>query len=478
MIFVAEPGETTPADSAARSILSRFMQRAFRRAVEPEEVDRYLSPYRDAVANGLAFEPAVMNSLQAVMISPHFLFRLERPSTAPQHQPVSEYELATRLSYFLWSSMPDETLVELAANGKLRDTAVLREQVARMMSVEIGNFRRSGIAKVGALAENFMGQWLGTRELGREFNPDKDVFPNYDYELEYSMRWEPIYFFEHMLRQNRPLLDLLDARYTFVTRELMRHYGIGDEVKISGFGQMTYFELPEGIERGGVLSMAAVLTVSSYPHRTSPVLRGKWILERMLGTTAPPPPPDVPELPEDKESVAGKTLRERLELHRRDATCAACHNRLDPLGFGLENYDAIGRWRTTDAAKPIDARGELPGARSFNGPRELKQILLERKDDFIRMLTQQMLSYALGRGIVESDYGTIEKIVQRLRENEYKTQELVLGIVESVPFRYKPGMDVSGEAAENAAAGPKPTAATANEADAAGGNAASPRDKR
>jgi hypothetical protein len=185
--------------------------------------------------------------------------------------------------------------------------------------------------------------------------------------------------------------------------------------------------------------MASVLTVSSYPHRTSPVLRGKWILERLLGAPSPPPPPNVPELSEDKTVAAGKTLRERLEHHRQDPTCASCHNRLDPLGFGLENYDAIGRWRTTDAGKPVDTRGELPNGQTFNGPQDLKRILLDRKDDFVRLLTQQLLSYALGRGLVETDYAAVEKIVERLRENEYKTQELLLGIVESVPFRYLPG---------------------------------------
>jgi hypothetical protein len=236
----------------------------------------------------------------------------------------------------------------------------------------------------------------------------------------------------------------------------MRHYGIGEDVPISGFGQMQFLNLPEGTERGGVLTMASVLTVSSYPHRTSPVLRGKWILEKMLGTPPPPPPPNVPELSEEKEAIAGKTLRERLEVHRRDAACAVCHNRLDPLGFGLENYDAIGRWRTTDAGKPIDSKGELPNGITFNGPRELKKILLDRKDDFVRMLTQQMLGYALGRGLVETDYATVEKIAARLRENEYKTQELILGIVESVPFRYKAGTEAV------AAAGDKPAAADAD----------------
>jgi hypothetical protein len=438
-VFVATPDDNTSAEEAAGLILRSVMHRAFRRPVASDEVQRYLQPFRDAVARDESFDQAVMHALQGVLISPHFLFRLERPNESPQAKPVDDFELATRLSYFLWSSLPDDELLKLAAKGKLRERTVLREQALRMLDERIGNFDRgSEFTKARALAENFIGQWLGTRELGGEFVPDKDVFPKYDYELGFAMRHEPVYLFEHMLVENRPLLDLLDCDYTFLTRELAAHYGIKD-APIQRFGELEYVKLPDESDRGGVLTMAAVLTVSSYPHRTSPVLRGKWILEKLLGTPPPPPLPDVPPLPESGENAAGKTLRERLEVHRRDAVCASCHSRMDPLGFGLEHYDAIGRLRSEDSGKPIDPTGTLPGGATFSGAQELKRILRERKDDFVRLVTGQMLSYALGRGLVDSDYATIEQVVTRLEEHDYRAQELILGIVESVPFRYKPG---------------------------------------
>lgn len=438
-VFVASPGEHLPADEAARLILRKFMRRAFRRPVAEDEVQRYLQAYRDALAREESFELAVLSALQGVLVSPHFLFRIERPNESPDMRPVGDYELATRLSYFLWSSLPDDELLQLAAKGKLRERTVLREQALRMLDERIGNFGRgSEFPKSRALAENFIGQWLGTRDLGGEFLPDKEVFPDYDYELGFAMRHEPVYLFEYMLTEDRPLLDLLDSDYTFLTRELARHYGIKD-APLQQFGELEYVKLPDDSDRGGVLTMAAVLTVSSYPHRTSPVLRGKWVLEKLLGSPPPPPPPDVPPLAEDRESTEGKSLRERLEIHRRDAECASCHNRMDPLGFGLENYDAIGRWRSEDAGRPIDPKGELPGGVAFSGPGDLKRILLERKEDFTRLVTSQMLSYALGRGLVDSDYTTVEEIVVRLEERDYRTQELILGIVESVPFRYRAG---------------------------------------
>jgi hypothetical protein len=416
------------------------MHRAFRRPVDQADLQRYMRPFLQATARDETFEDAVMYALQGVLISPQFLFRLEQPNHSSREKPLNDYELATRLSYFLWSSMPDERLMQLASRGKLHERTVLREQALRMLDERIGNFGRgSEFTKARALAENFMGQWLGTRELGSELAPDKNVFPEYDYELEFAMRHEPVYLLEHMLVNNRPLLDLLDCDYTYATRQLARHYGIPD-AEIRRFGQMEYVDLPKDSDRGGILTMGAVLTVSSYPHRTSPVLRGKWILEKLLGTPPAPPPPDVPQLSEQKEDVAGKTLRQRLEIHRQDATCAACHDRLDPLGFGLENYDAIGRWRTEEGGIPVDPRGTLPGGESFSGPQELKQVMLDRKQDFVRMLTRQMLSYALGRGLVESDFATVQNIVERLERNDYRTQQLILGIVESVPFRYQSGV--------------------------------------
>jgi hypothetical protein len=435
-------------DAAARAVLGRFMRRAFRRPVTAEELDNYLRPYRAAFDAGGRFEPALMRSLEAVLVSPHFLFLVEQPNRSPQPRRISDYELATRLSYFLWSSMPDDELLDLAARGKLGERTILRHQVLRMLNSRTGNFDRgSEYTKARALAENFMGQWLGTRELGNEFVPDGETFPSYDEQLEFAMREEPVYLLEHMLLENRPILDLLDSNYTFLTRELARHYGMKD-APLRRFGQMEFVELPDDSDRGGVLTMASVLAVSSYPHRTSPVLRGKWVLEKLLGTPPAPPPPDVPELSQKPEDVAGKTLRERLEIHRQNASCASCHDRLDPLGFGLENYDAIGRWRDEDADKPVDARGTLPSGRSFAGPGELKQILLERKTDFARVLTGRMLSYALGRGLLDSDLATVERIVARLEANDYRIHELILGIVESVPYQYQSPANGSSQSTE------------------------------
>jgi hypothetical protein len=446
LVFGDESDESTEGERAAGragSILKQFMHRAFRRPIDAADVQHYLGPYRDARERGEPFQQAIMRSLEAVLISPHFLFLIERPNDTGDVRRLNDYELASRLSYFLWSSMPDEQLMRLAERGKLSERTVLRDQTLRMLNSRTGNFDRgSEYTKARALAENFIGQWLGTRELGSEFVPDKETFPSYGEELEFAMREEPIYVFEHMMLENRPILDLIRCNYTYLTRELARHYRLKD-APLRRFGQMEFVELPEASDRGGVLTMAAVLTVSSYPHRTSPVLRGKWVLERLLGTPPAPPPPDVPELSQKPEDVTGKTLRQRLEIHRQNTSCAACHDRLDPLGFGLENYDAIGRWRTEDAGQPIDSRGTLPSGQSFAGPAELKKILLERKDDFARVMARQMLSYALGRGLMESDLATVERIVARLRANDYRTQELILGIVESVPFQYQAGSQLT-----------------------------------
>ena len=434
LLLIATPDDDTSPECAARTVLKRFATRAYRRPVDETELDRLLQLFKQARERGEPFESAIFYSMQAVLISPHFLFLVEQPAEGSEPQPLSDYELASRLSYFLWSSMPDDELFELAERGKLHDCDVLRKQVVRMLKDE----------KSRGIAEHFVGQWLGTRALGSEHKPDGALFPRYDHELETSLREEPIMVFQEILSENRSLLELLDADYTYVNRDLARHYRIEDHAeqnaKIDLNQQLQRVPLPEDDPRGGVITMAGVLTVSSYPERTSPVLRGKWVLESLLGSPPPPPPPDAGELSEEEEDVAGKTLRERLEIHRRSEQCASCHERMDPIGFGLENFDAIGRWRTEEAGKEIDASGELPGGVSFSGPRELKQVLLNRKDDFVRHLATRMLSYALGRGLVNQDYCTIDKAVDSLQKNEYRAQELVWEIVWSVPFRYRGGI--------------------------------------
>jgi hypothetical protein len=291
--------------------------------------------------------------------------------------------------------------------------------------------------KLTEFASRFTEQWLGTRELGRDIKPDPKLFPEYyDAELQSAFRYEPILFFQEVIASDLSLLNLLDSKFTFVNNVLNRFYGLNIQ-KLRQ--QPVMRELPEGSHRGGLLGMSAILAVSSYANRTSPVLRGKWVLDAILGTPPPPPPPDVPELAEVHEGEAPKTLRERLEQHRQNPACASCHARIDPIGFGLENYDVLGRWRTEDAGKPIDAKGELPDGTKFDGPSELKQILLDRKDLFIRNLTSKMLGYALGRGLTLEDSCTVNEIVAALEKNDYKAHTLIEGIVLSTPFRYQPG---------------------------------------
>jgi hypothetical protein len=353
---------------------------------------------------------------------------------------ISQHEMASRLSYFLWASMPDEELLRLADQGRLHDEAVLAEQVKRMLRSDIDRRGLRRGAKVRDFAASFTDQWLGTRALGREFQPDPSVAQQYDSELEGGMKYEPILFFEDLLSDNRSLLNLIDSDFTYVNSRLARHYRIKGEFR----EQPKRVELPEDSVRGGLLGMSAVLAVSSYPHRTSPVLRGKWILETLLGTPPPPPPPGVPDLDATASENTSRSLRERLEQHRSDPACASCHASLDPLGFGLENFDVLGRWRDDVEGVPIDATGQLPDGSSFEGPEALRQLLLQRKDGFIRHLTAKMLGYALARGLTNEENCVVETISEAVRKENYKAQTLVLEIAKSVPFRYKQGRDPKG----------------------------------
>ena len=417
------------------------MPRAFRRRTNDEEIGEFVDLFDLAYAQEPAFNEALQFALTAVLVSPNFLFIVEEPNLASEPVRLGDYELATRLSYFLWATTPDEELLRLADQGRLNDDQVLTEQVVRMLgggasSDDRGRRGRRSSLKVREFSQSFVEQWLGTRALGREFKPDPSV-GKYDSELEGGMKYEPVFFLEEILTQNRSLVELLDSDYTYANRRLARHYGIRGEFR----EQPRRTELPEDSHRGGLLGMASVLAVSSYPHRTSPVLRGKWILETLLGDPPPPPPPNVPALDEQAGGTEPKSLRERLELHRQQQTCAACHDRMDPLGFGLENYDVLGRWREEESGQPIDVRGQLPDGTEFDGPRQLKQALLVRKKQFVRHLTAKMLGYALGRGLSNEDHGTVDDIVDRLEANDYSSHTLVLGIVRSVPFRYKSGTD-------------------------------------
>jgi hypothetical protein len=430
-LFVATPDDKTPAEAAARRVLERFALRAYRRPARAAEVDRLVALFKKEHARGQPFDEAILYALQAVLISPHFLFRVEEPATSDQPKRLTDYELATRLSYFLWNSMPDDRLFELAAAGKLQDEETLKAEMKRLLKDR----------KARGLAESFAGQWLETRRLGAEVKPDRKLFPRYTDELESAMREEPTLFLLEILADNRSLLELLDADFTYADQALARHYGVPPP---PGFGQPRRVSLPKDSHRGGVLTMAAVLTVSSYPHRTSPVLRGKWVLEALLGTPPRPPPPDVPALPEGQKQAEDKTLRERLLAHRASPACAACHDRIDPLGFGLENYDAVGRWRETDAGRPVDASGVLPDGTRFDGPEGLRKALLARKDDFLRHLAAKMLGYALGRGLVSDDYRVVDRAVENLKRNDYHSHALLWEIINSAPFRYRPGVTKKG----------------------------------
>ncbi|MBY0504847.1 MAG: DUF1592 domain-containing protein [Bryobacteraceae bacterium] len=421
-----EPSAKLSAEDAAHDVIVHFLPRAFRRPATPDEVERYLGVFRRQKGS---FDSRIAYTLQGILLSPHFLFRFEDPS--PIARPVPDYALASRLSYFLWGSMPDDTLFSLAAQGKLSDPAVLREQAVRLLKDQ----------KSRDFAENFVEQWLGTRELGRDIKPDAKLYPAfYDAEIQSGMRYEPILFFQELLSENLSLLNLLDSDFTFLTNKLQKHYGIKLEEKLRQ--QPKRVQLPPDTHRGGLLGMAAVLAVSSYPNRTSPVLRGKWILDAMLGTPSPPPPPNVPPLP----AHAGETpttLRARLLLHRQNPTCASCHNRLDPLGFALENYDVLGLWRTTDNGLPLDTAGELPDGTRFTGPEGLKQTLLARQDLFLRNLTTKLLGFALGRGLNREDACAVDQILGEVARDGYRGQTLIHSIVASVPFRQQPATAVT-----------------------------------
>jgi mono/diheme cytochrome c family protein len=404
----------------ARELLARFAGRAFRRPATDEEVERLVAFVTRAEQDGDRFERGIQLAVQAILISPQFLFRVELDPTGEASEaarPLNDYELAARLSYFLWSSMPDEELFGLARQGTLHADATLEAQARRMLEDP----------KARALVEDFAGQWLQIRNL-KTVTPDRTRFPAFDEPLRAAMLQETELFFETIVREDRGILDLLDADDTFLNERLARHYGIAG-VKGDQFRRVTL----KDHRRGGVLTQASVLTVTSNPTRTSPVKRGKWILEQILGAPPPPPPPDVPELKD--ETQRAESLRQRMEQHRANPSCASCHARMDPLGFGLENYDAVGAWRDRDDSFPIDASGTLPSGQSFRGPGQLKEILKARRAEFARCLTEKLLTYALGRGLDLQDRCVVDRIVTDLARQQYRFSRLVLGIVRSDPFR-------------------------------------------
>ncbi len=409
------PGAHTK--SCSRQILAPLAREAWRRPVSAVEMDGLLTLVGREQSRTGSFELAMRAGVEAVLVSPHFLFRVERDHGSGVRQ-LDSYELAARLSYFLWGSLPDAELSKLADEGKV--ALNLRAQAVRMLADP----------KSQRFVESFAGQWLQLRNLSI-VQPDAKLFPAFNGELAGDMRTESEMFFAAMLKENRPLPEFLDAKFTFLNDWLAKHYGIAG-IEGPEFRQV---EL-QGGQRGGILGHASVLTVSSYPTRTSPVIRGKWVLENLLNQPPPPPPPNVPPL-EEKPGPAAGTMRQRLEAHRANAVCAGCHSRMDPLGFGLENYDAIGRWREQEGGAPVDASGVLPNGAKFGSPAELKSILVGQKDVFVDALSEKILTYATGRGMEARDRAAVKKLADHVRENGYRFQALILGAVESDAFRLR-----------------------------------------
>jgi mono/diheme cytochrome c family protein len=423
-IFVCHPAKASEEEPCARRILSTFARRAYRRPPTEAEVDMAMKFYKDARTDG-AFETGIEMALRALLVSPEFLFQIEQePANTPPNTVyrLSDLEIASRLSFFLWSSIPDDQLLDLAIAGKLKDPAVLAQQVRRMLADP----------RSEALVNSFADQWLYLRNLASTI-PDSRLFPDFDDNLRESMRRETQLFFESVMREDRNVLDLLNAKYTFVNERLAKHYGIpnvyGSQFRRVSFGDDSV--------RGGLLSQGSILTVTSYPDRTSPVIRGKWILTNIVGAPPPPPPPNVPPLKENASSGKILTMRERMAQHRANQPCAGCHKLMDPVGFMLENFDAVGRFRTAADGATVDASGNLPDGVSFVGEPGLQKAVMNRPELFVSTTTEKLLTYALGRGLDYYDAPAVRKIVREAHNSDYRFSSLVIGIVNSTPFQMR-----------------------------------------
>ena len=422
------PGsDSRPAEqSAAREILGKLTRRAFRRPIGDEDLRKPMEFFDQGCAEGAGFEAGIENAIAAILVSPGFLFRIEEdpagvaPNTAYR---VSDFELASRLSFFLWSSLPDDALLDAAERGELRHPPQLEQQVRRMLADP----------KARNLATNFAGQWLQLRKLD-EITPDLRRFIDFDDNLRQAFRQETELFVESVVREDRPITELLDADYTFLNERLAKHYGI-PHVYGSHFRRVSFAPDPRR-QRGGLLRQGSILTVTSYATRTSPVIRGHWILANLAGAPPPPPPPNVPSL-DDNNVAASLPIRERLAAHRKNPSCAGCHDVMDPVGFALENFDAIGRWRTSEEHRPIDASGGLPDGSTFQDVAGLERALLARPELFAETLSEKLLIFALGRGVEYYDAPAVREIVRRARADHYRFSALMLGIVNSTPFQMR-----------------------------------------
>ena len=423
-ILVCKPTGPGDEEPCARKIFATLIRRAYRRAVTDADLAAPLKFYRQARAAG-SFDEGIDMGLRAVLVSPEFLFRIEPdPKSVPPGTvyKISDIELASRLSFFLWSSIPDDELLDLAIQNKLRAPGVLEKQVRRMLADE----------RSRTLVTNFADQWLYLRNLASA-NPDMRIFPGFDDNLRQAFRRETELFLGDIFRQDRSVLDLLSAKYTYLNERLAKHYGIPN---VYG-ARFRRVDLDENSHRGGLLRQGSILTVTSYADRTSPVIRGKWILGNLMGVAPPPPPNGVPKLTEVHGVEQPVSMRERMSQHRADPVCAGCHKLMDPAGFAMENYDAVGRWRTHENGKPIDASGGLPDGSSFSGVDGLQKALMNRPEAFVGTMTEKLMTYSLGRGVTYADAPAVRKIVRDSRENGYHFSSLVLGIVNSAPFQMR-----------------------------------------
>jgi mono/diheme cytochrome c family protein len=420
-IFVCRPSPAATDQACAREILSRLARSAYRRPATEQQLQTLLSFYKAGRSEG-SFETGIQFGLERLLADPNFLFRIERDPAKSSNgiYRLTDLELASRLSSFLWSSIPDDELLDVATRGRLSQPSVLEQQVRRLLA--------DGRSKK-TLVTNFAAQWLQLRNL-RDVTPDPDVFPEFDENLRWAFERETELFLESTLREDRSVVELLSANYTFVNEQLARHYGIPN-VYGNHFRRVTF---NSDDPRGGLLGAGSVLTVTSYPERTSPVLRGKWLLQNVVGASPPQPPPNVPALPDRGEGGKAASVRERLERHRKNPVCASCHAPMDPLGFALENFDAIGKWRTSEAADEIDASAEMPSGARFDGPLGLKALLLSQREHFVGTVTEKLLAFALSRGLEHYDRPAVRKIVRDTASSDHRWSAIIVAIVKSTPF--------------------------------------------
>jgi mono/diheme cytochrome c family protein len=440
-IFVCKPASAAEESACADRILTTLARRAYRRPVTAADVAAPLAFYTQTRQNGGTFDAGIRVGVARILSSPSFLYRMERDPAgvrAGAAHPVSDIELASRLSFFLWSSIPDQRLLNIAAAGRLREPGVLEAQVRRMISDE----------RADALVSNFTGQWLQLRNLESRVTPDLLQFPDFDDNIRKAFRRETELFFAYVLRENRSAMELLSADYTFVNERLAKHYGI-EGVYGTRFRKVTLTDP----NRRGLLGQGSVLALTSVATRTSPVLRGKYILSTFLNTPPPPPPPNVPTLEESSKgaATAPKTVRQQMELHRSNPVCASCHRIIDPVGFALENFNPVGQWRATMAdGAPIDAAGVLADGSKVDSPKALRDVILSRPDAFATILTERMLTYALGRGVEPGDMPVVRSIVKKSAQSNYRFASIIMGIVESAPFQMRTKLEPADTVNRNA----------------------------